>query len=227
SGGSAKGLMDYYLDSAYPMERVGPDTYQVRAANYGDGSTNGRGDLFLVSPTGNPGDILLHEPLSAALNAAGDPRYAPFVAMIPSYKPDLWERRPLPAKLEWPAAPSRVWPDYGLAMLRSDETPGYWKDPKAIAVFQLMSQGYGHDHRDKFSISLNGAGRLFYPNYNAIQYENPAIGWTRNSVSHNPLVVDEGETRDRTPTFIRHEFSPEVKFLATSASGVFEGVEQT
>ena len=29
------------------------------------------------------------------------------------------------------------------------------------------------------------------------------------------------------PTGIRHEFSPEVKFLATSASGVYEGVDQT
>lgn len=219
--------MNYYLDSAYPAERVGPEQRQVRVANYGDGSTNGRGDLFLVSPTGNPGDIVLHEPLSQAYNASGDPRYAAFLALMPSYKRDLWERRPLPANVELPAAPSRVWPDYGLAMLRSDETPSYWTNPKAIAVFQLMSRGYGHDHRDKFSISLHGAGRLFYPNYNAIQYENADIGWTRNSVSHNTLVVDEGETRDADPRSIRHDFSADVKFLATSASGVFGGVDQT
>jgi hypothetical protein len=227
NGGSPKGLMDYYLDSAYPIEKTGVGAGQVRVANYGDGSTNGMGDLFLVSPTGNKGDILLHEPLVAAYNVSGDSRYAAFVSMIPGYKPDLWERRPLPAKAEMPAAPSKVWPDYGLAMLRSDESPSYWTSGKAIAVFQLMSQGYGHDHRDKFSISLHGAGRLFYPNYNAIQYENPAIGWTRNSASHNTLVVDEGETGDARPTGIRYEFAPEVKFLATSASGVFEGVDQT
>src|SRR4029077_13215385 len=110
---------------------------------------------------------------------------------------------------------------------RSDESPAYWTSGRALAVFQLMSQGYGHDHRDTFSIALHGAGRLLYTNYNAIQYENPHIGWTRNSVSHNTLIVDEGETRNATPTSIRQEFAPEVKFVATSASGVFEGVDQT
>ena len=50
-------------------------------------------------------------------------------------------------------------------------------------MFQIMAQGYGHDHRDKFSLTLHGAGRLFYPDYNAIQYENMAIGWTRTSSS--------------------------------------------
>ena len=59
-------------------------------------------------------------------------------------------------------------------MLRSDESPSYWTNDKSIAVFQVMSQGYGHDHRDKFSIMLYGAGRLLYPDYNAVQYENPA-----------------------------------------------------
>ena len=112
-------------------------------------------------------------------------------------------------------------------MLRSDESPSYWTSGKAIAVFQIMSKGYGHDHRDKFSISLHGAGRLFYPNYNAIQYENPSVGWTRNSVSHNTLIVDEGETNDAELTALRHEFSSDVKFLASSADGVFEGVDQT
>src|SRR5262249_8287729 len=72
-----------------------------------------------------------------------------------------------------------------------------------------------------------GAGRLFYPNYNALQYENPHVGWTRNSVSHNTLIVDEGDTSDAQLTALRHEFSPEVKFLASSANGVFENVDQT
>jgi len=112
-------------------------------------------------------------------------------------------------------------------MLRSDESPNYWTNDKAIAVFQVMSQGYGHDHRDKFGIMLHGAGRLLYPDYNAIQYENTTIGWTRNSVSHNTVIVDELDTRNASPTDIRHDFTPEVKFLSTSAGGVFEGVDQT
>ena len=147
--------------------------------------------------------------------------------MIPGYKPNLIDHPPLPDKIQLPPAPSKVWPTYGLAMLHSDESPSYWTSGKAIAVFQIMSKGYGHDHRDKFSISLFGADRLFYPNYNAIQYENPDIGWTRNSVSHNTLIVDERDTRDAELTALRHQFSPEVKFLASSADGVFEGNLET
>ena len=227
NGGSGKGLMDYYIDSAYPIERTGYGPGQIRVANYGDGSTNAMGDLILVNPAAAAGNIVMHDALIAAYNASRDPRYGAFVSMIPGYRPNLIDHPPLPDKIQLPPAPSKVWPTYGLAMLRSDESPNYWTSGKAIAVFQIMSKGYGHDHRDKFSISLHGAGRLFYPNYNALQYENPSIGWTRNSVSHNTLIVDEGETRDAELTALRHEFSPEVKFLASSADGVFEGVSQT
>ena len=224
-GGSVQGLMDYYLDTAYPIERTGLGPGQIRVATYGDGATSADGDLFLVNPAGPA--LNLHQELAEAYAASGDPRYGAFLAMVPGYAPDLVGRRPLPANAALPAAPSRLWPRHGLAMLRSDESPAYWTSGRAIAVTQLLSQGYGHDHRDKLAITLHGAGRLLYPDYNAVQYENPAIGWTRNTVAHNTLVVDEGETQNAPPTGIRHEFTPDVKFLATSASGVFEGVDQT
>jgi hypothetical protein len=226
TGGSAKGLMDYYIDSAYPIERTGSGTGQIRVATYGDGSTNAEGDLILVNPAVAEGNLVMHEALIAAYNASRDPRYGAFVSMIPGYTPTLTDHPPLPAKNQLPPAPSKVWPTYGLAMLRSDESADYWTSGKAIAVFQIMSKGYGHDHRDKFSITLHGAGRLFYPDYNAVQYENPSVGWTRNSVSHNTLIVDEGETRDAELTALHHEFSPEVKVLVSSADSVFESVDQ-
>ncbi len=225
AGGSPKGLMDYYIDTAYPIEQTGYGKGQIRIANYGDAATDARGDLFLVNPAGPGRDM--HEELAAAYGVSADPRYAAFLELVQNYEPDVVEDRPLPGSVELPAAPSKVWPSYGLAMLRSDEAPSYWTSGKAIAVFQLMTQGYGHDHRDKLSIMLHGAGRLLYPDYNTVQYENPSIGWTRNTIAHNTMMVDEQETRDAIPTAIRHEFSPHVKFLATSASGVFEGVDQT
>ena len=225
NGGSPKGLIDYFIDTAYPIERTGYGEGQIRVATYGDGATGANGDLFLVNPAG-PG-LNLHDELAEAYNISDDLRYAQFLKMVLDYKPNLWDRRPLPTQVKWPEAPSRVWPNYGLAMLRSDESPSYWTNKKAIAVFHVMSQGYGHDHRDKFNIMLYGAGHLLYPDYNALQYENPAIGWTRNTVSHNTLLVDEKDTRDVWPSNICHEFSTEVKFLATSASGVFEGIDQT
>jgi hypothetical protein len=225
AGDSPKGLADYFIDTAYPLEPTGQGAGQVRVATYGDGATNAKGDLFLVNPAGD--GLNAAKALAAAYNASGDPRYAAFLKLAADYKPDLWYTRPLPPQAPLPAAPSKIWPRYGLAILRSDETPAYWNNGRAIAVFQLMSQGYGHDHRDKFAIMLHGAGRLLYPDYNAIQYENSAIGWTRNTPSHNTLLVDEQDAADATPTAVRHEFSPELKYLATSASGVFEGVEQT
>jgi hypothetical protein len=223
-GGTPKGLMDYSIDSAYPLERTGHGAGQVRVATYGDGATGPGGDLFLVNPAG-PG-LNMEETLIAAYNASADPRYAAFLSLVPGYKPDFVDRRPLPAKVTVPPAPSRVWPEFGLAMLRSDESAGYWTNPRALAVFQVMTRGYGHDHRHKFCIMLHGANRLFYPDCNAVQYENMAFGWTRNSVCKNTLVVDEQDTRDAAPTGIRHDFTPEVKFLATSADAVYQGVEQ-
>jgi len=223
-GGSPKGLMDYYVDTAYPIERTGYGAGQIRVATYGDGATNTNGDLFLVNPAG-PG-IDITKALIAAYNASGDPRLAPFVEMIPDYKPTLIDRCPLPEKIKFPSVSSRIWPDYGLAILRAEESPAYWNSDVPV-VFQLMTQGYGHDHRDKFRLTFHGAGRLLYPDYNAIQYENADIGWTRNTIAHNTLMVDEGDTRDAQPSGVRHDFTPEVKYLAVSATGVFEKVEQT
>ncbi len=223
NGGSPKGLMDYYIDTAYPIERTGFGRGQIRVATYGDGATNAKHDLFLVNPAGPAIDGT--RALVAAYNASGDPRLAPFIAMVPDYRPSLIDRRPLPEKVEFPAAPSKIWPDFGLAILRAEESPAYWTS-NAPVVFALMTKGYGHDHADKFSIIFHGAGRLLYPDYNAIQYENADIGWTRNTIAHNTLMVDEGDTRAR-PCHVRHVFSPEVKYLAVSASGVFEKVDQT
>jgi len=224
-GGSPKALLDYFIDTAYPLERTGYGPGQIRIATYGDGATSASGDLFLVNPAGPGPD--LHRELAEAYSITRDPGYAAFLALDPDYRPNLIDRPPLAAAAPYPPAPSKVWPGYGIAMLRSEESPGYWTSDQAIAVFQVMSQGYGHDHRDKFGITLHGAGRLLYPDYNAVQYENPAVGWTRNSVAHNTVVVDAQDTRNAAPSGIRSDFTPGVKFLATSASGVFHGVEQT
>ena len=226
-GGSGKGLMDYFLDTAYPIERTGIGSGQIRIANYGDGSTGPAGDLMLLNPARSKGDILARNALVAAYAASRDPRYGAFLSLAKDYRPGLIDRPGLPARPELPPAPSKIWPVFGLAMLRSDESPHYWTNGKSIAVLQLMTQGYGHQHRDAFAITLHGAGRLFYPNYNAIQYENPHIGWTRNSVSHNTLIVDEQETRNVASPAIRHAFTAGAKMLVTAAEGVFVGVRQT
>jgi len=232
-GASPKGLMDYYVDTAYPIETDAAGRHMIRVVTFGDGATHRGGDLYLVDQGERKKEhfyrLSCHQALIACYRAGGrDPAYAKFVSMIPGYKPDLWDNPPLPDtnSLAFPPAPSKLWPTFGLAMLRSIETPDYWTDPKAIAVCQLMSRGYGHDHADKFGIMLHGAGRLLYPDFNAIQYENNTIGWTRNTMCHSTLMVDEEDTVD-APFAVRHEFAPEVKFLATSSEAVFDGVAQT
>jgi len=236
TGSSPRGLMDYFLDSSYPPETDTAGNTRIRVATYGDGATNAAGDLFLVDQAvgavakkGPARPVhAFHDALIACYRASGDPAYAKFVSMIPGYRPDLLDNPPLPAaeSLAFPSAPSRVWPTFGLAMLRSVESPAYWTDPNAIAAFQLMTKAYGHDHADKFAITLHGAGTLLYPDFNMIQYENCALGWTRNTIGHSTLMIDEGDTRP-APCAIRHEFTPEAKFLVTSAEGVFPGVQQT
>ncbi len=225
NGGSPQALMDYFIDTAYPLESVSGDRRRIRVASYGDGATGPATDLFLVNQSGR--NHHLHDELAAAYANTREARYGAFLSMVPDYRANLTDRAPLPAIAPLPAAPSTVWPSYGLAMLRSDESPRYWHNPEAIAVFQIMSRGYGHDHRDKFAITLHGAGQLLYPDYNAIQYENPAISWTRHTIAHNTLTVDGRDTRNAPMSASHHDFSPEVKFLATLSSGVFRGVDQT
>ncbi|MEI6148519.1 MAG: hypothetical protein WCS01_05440 [bacterium] len=233
NGASPRGLMDYYVDTAYPIETDAVGKRMIRLVTYGDGATHRGGDLYLVDQVDPKKEhfyrLNAHKALIACYRASGrDPAYAAFISMIPGYTPDLWDNPPLPDtnSLALPPAPSKLWPTFGLAMLRSIETPDYWTDPKAIAVCQMMSRNYGHGHADKFEIMLHGAGRLLYPDFNAIQYEGPTIGWTTHTVCHSTLMVDEEDTA-AAPFAVRHEFTPEVKFLATSAEGVFDGVAQT
>ena len=97
-GGSGKGLMDYYIDTAYPIEKGGDGRSRIRVANYGDGSTGPSGDLFLVDPTPAKGDIVMHDALIAAFNASKDPSYAAFVRMIPGYAPNFNGSPPITRK---------------------------------------------------------------------------------------------------------------------------------
>ena len=224
-GGSPRGLLDYYLDTTYPAEPLGNGKSRFRVATYGDGATGPSGDLFLVDPTG--GKLNLHGELALAYALPGETRYAAFLRFLDDYRPVIPDRPPLPDDSPLPPAPSRLWPDFGLAMLRSVESADYWQDPRAMAVLQIQSQDYGHSHADAFAITLHGAGRLLYPDYNAVQYENLSKGWTRTSVAHNTLVVDGENTRRVEPDVVRHEFGPHGKFLATTATGVFEQVTQT
>ena len=148
-------------------------------------------------------------------------QYASFLSLVPDYHPTLLDRAALPPRAELPAAPSRVWPDFGVAMLRSEESPAYWTSSGSIAVLQRMIELWPRTRGRIRHYTARCWSATLSPDYNFIQYENPALGWTRNTIAHSTVVVDGQESKSVEPSAVRHDFSTDVKFLATSASGVF------
>ncbi len=233
-GGSIKNLLDGYIALTYPLEKtgVGPGSFHV--ATYGDGSTESpysehhkTDSLYLINLPWVYGNdrYELTNVIEQAYYLTKDPKYAWFLSHSVEREPSFLYGEIIPyGSIEPPPAPSSIFPEAGIAMLRSDESPNYWTNG-SIAVLQMMSRGYGHDHRDKMMIIMHAGGRLLYPDMNCIQYESPSINWTANTVAHNTLVVDCGKTANSPYTY-RHEFNPEVKFLATAAS-CYPGVKQT
>ncbi len=233
-GASIKKLLDGYIALAYPIERtgVGPGSFHV--ATYGDGSTespysnhHNTDSLYLINLPwvhGNDRFELTHA-LEQAYYITKDPKYAFFLSHSVEREPSFLYGEEIPSgSVDPPPAPSSIFPEAGIAMLRADESPNYWHSG-SIAVLQMMSRWYGHDHRDKMMIIMHAGGRLLYPDMNCIQYEPSSINWTASSVAHNTLVVDRGKTAN-APYKYRHSFNPEVKFLATTAS-CYPGVLQT
>jgi hypothetical protein len=233
-GSSIKKLVDGYIALTYPREQtgVGPGSFHI--ATYGDGSTespyskhHNTDAIYVVNLPWARGDYRheIVQSIEQAYYVSRDPKYAWFLSHSVEREPSFLYGENIPfGSVSPPPAPSSIFPEAGIAMLRADESPSYWTNG-SIAVLQMMARGYGHDHRDKMEIVMHAGGRLVYPDLNCIQYEPPSINWTANSVAHNTLVVDRGKTANAPFTY-RHEFTPEVKFFATTAS-CYPGVLQT
>ena len=188
AGSSVRGLMDYYIDTTYPAETKPNGSRDYRILTYGDGATGERGDLYLLSD--NPHQRNLKQELASAYKISRDPDYAALLKFDEHYQPNLLNQPALPISPLLPPAPSSIWENFGLAFLRSDNSRNYWRNPNAMATSLLFRQGYGHGHSDALAMTFFAAGQLFYPDYNAVQYENPAVGWTASSVAHNTVVVN-------------------------------------
>ena len=188
NGGSVRGLMDYYINTTYPAETRPNGSKVYRILTFGDGATGQRGDLYLYSD--NPHQRNLINELTRAYKISRDPDYAALLKFDKDYQADLLSKPQLPVSPLLPKAPSSIWEKFGLAFLRSDNSRTYWNNPDSMAASLLFRQGYGHGHSDALSMTFFASGQLFYPDYNAVQYENPAIGWTASSIAHNTVVVD-------------------------------------
>jgi len=248
NGNSLSDVLPRYIDLTFPAEESGVPGGTFRIANYGDGGTTAWRDWFLINspwqlPAPEPpaGPRLADEiyttqgMLEVAHHLDPRPIYAWLLKQPASRdrmfcnsgagflglsRPALGYGRPLDdAPASPPPASSSLLPNAGLAMLRADGAPGYWRG-KGLACFFIMGENEfrSHRHCDNYQIVLHGHGRLLYPDLNTWNYENDKeIGWTHRSIAHNTLVVD-GASNVPAPYTERHDFSPEVKFVAAEGA---------
>jgi hypothetical protein len=248
NGNSLSELFPRFVDLTFPAEETGVPGGTFRVANYGDGGTTAWRDLFLINspwqlaPLPPPSRPFQPEEvwttqgmLEIAHHLDPRPAYAWFLSQparrdgmfcntgggfLGLSRPALGFGRPLDdAPATPPPAPSSLLPKAGLAMLRADESPAYWHG-KGLACFFIMGEPEfrSHRHCDDYQIVLHGQGRLLYPDINTWNYEDDkAVGWTHRSIAHNTLVVD-GASNVAAPYTQRHDFSPELKFVAAQGS---------
>jgi hypothetical protein len=225
SGASLKKLVDGYLRMTFPLERNGSGRGKLRLATFGDGSTG-----CLIS--GRLHDTFLDDSFLAVLEVAykryHDEGYAWFLSLDPdrgAYIRDgrpafsyvaLTHGEPLPPQPQPPPAPSGLYQSMGFAVIRADESPGYWTAGGLAAVVRLGTS-VGHGHQDYFSLILHGKGRLLYPDLNVIQYEPRWLNWTAEGIGHSTLLIDNESPSPGKHT-TRHDFTPEVKFFAVDGS---------
>ena len=161
-----------------------------------------------------------------------DAGFAYFLAQMRQDDQDRYVPSPLfglgpidPARAKPPAAPSAVWPERGLVMLRSEQGPAYWESP-APAVAMRLAANYAHNVRDSFA--LLGFYALNRPIYiNRQVTAGYADGWTRSAQSHASVRVDASEPAFTGEVVIRHDFSGPARFVSAGSSKVYQGVDLT
>jgi hypothetical protein len=205
-GASMKGFYDAWLRLCFPCD--------FRVTSYGDYSSQSAfvsareqntghqvGDSFVINDTDgrdwNKYDIAYHR--------YRDPAYAFVLSQNP--RRDEWDHAlwgyaalthgdPLPDEIKTPDAPSTVYPESGVAMLRAEPSSVYWRSPSP-AVSIHFGRKIGHGHLDSFHVSLHGKGALLEPDW-FIQWDygghregrNPTI-WSISAVAHNTVMVDK------------------------------------
>ncbi len=130
-----------------------------------------------------------------------------------------------PAEVKPPRAPSGVWPDRGLVMLRARQSPAYWES-QSPAVCMRLATNYAHNVNDCFALAgFYAMGRPIYLNRQT--YRGYAQGYSRSIQSHCGLVVDGAEPAFTDQTTVRHAFGPLVKFAAARSKQVYREVDLT
>lgn len=123
-----------------------------------------------------------------------------------------------------PRAPSWVAPARGLALLRADESPGYWTSPKP-AVGMRLATNYAHDVFDSFALTgFYAFNRPIYLNRHIGGY---AADWSRSVLSHAGVKVDGHEPAFTDATTVRFSFQDQLKFVAARSKELFPDIDAT
>ena len=122
------------------------------------------------------------------------------------------------------------------ALLRADESPGYWQGP-APAVAQQFGMYYVHDVHDGFAmLGYYARGRCIYKRMGRPKGRRGYAGgdpWKDHVRGHCGVVVDglkakpvDNGNQGCANQRVRELLAPEVKFCAVQAAGVYPDVDQ-
>ena len=153
----------------------------------------------------------------AQMREPGQDRYIPSL---------LFGLEPIdPAKVSPPPAPSNVWPQRGIAMLRAIESPDYWtSDAPSVGV--RLAAPYAHSTRDSFAmLGLFAFNRPIYLNRQVTP--GYASGWSRSVQSHAGILLDGKEPAFTSDVQTRHRFAGPVKVVTAASEFVYPGVTTT
>jgi hypothetical protein len=152
----------------------------------------------------------------------GDERYAGVINASPRqvhissgvYVPTrIYQTLPAAPSVNYP---STVFADLGYAVLRDD---------KQYALIDYGPHGGVHGHLDKLNLILFGNGDELggEPVFN--RYEDPRHGeWTKQTVAHNTMTVDERSQSATTGKLLAYQDSPTLKVMRAEASEAYPGV---
>ncbi len=130
-----------------------------------------------------------------------------------------------PRAVRPPPAPSAVWPQRGIVMLRAEEGPEYWESP-APALSMRLATAYAHSVNDSFCLpGFYAFNRPIYIGRHVTR--GYAEGWSRSIRSHNGVMVDSAEPRFTNRTVTRPLFRPPVKAVMAASPEIYEGVVAT
>lgn len=128
-----------------------------------------------------------------------------------------------PEDVSPPPAPSGVYEQRGLVMLRAEQSPKYWSS-SAPAVGLRLASPYAHHVRDSFALTgFYAFNRPIYLNRQVTP--GYARDWSRSILSHAGVRVDWKEPGFTRETTVRKDFSGPVKFVAARSRKVYRGVD--